>query len=59
MGEDLSVGTTPTPDEAAERGKRALARLAARADSGDFDLLLDKEYRRRPHSGASASRPSP
>ncbi|MFJ6897918.1 hypothetical protein [Streptomyces hokutonensis] len=59
MGEELSVGTTATPDEAAELRKRALARLAARADSGDFDLLLDKEQLRRPPPGASASCPSP
>lgn len=32
-----------------ERKKRALAlaRLAARADAGDFDMLLDKENYRR------------
>ncbi|MFE2421577.1 type II toxin-antitoxin system VapB family antitoxin [Streptomyces hokutonensis] len=35
--------------EGVERKKRALAlaRLAARADAGDFDLLLDKENYRR------------
>ncbi|WP_416966034.1 type II toxin-antitoxin system VapB family antitoxin [Streptomyces sp. Agncl-13] len=35
--------------EGVERKKRALAlaRLAARADEGDFDLLLDKENYRR------------
>ncbi|MEV0734416.1 hypothetical protein AB0I51_00295 [Streptomyces sp. NPDC050549] len=59
MGEELSLGTTATPDEAAERRKRALARLAARADCGDFDLLPGEEHRRRPHPGASASHPSP
>ncbi|MFH9858453.1 type II toxin-antitoxin system VapB family antitoxin [Streptomyces sp. NPDC017202] len=35
--------------EGVERKKRALAlaRLAARADAGDFDMLLDKENHRR------------
>ncbi|MFJ9715026.1 type II toxin-antitoxin system VapB family antitoxin [Streptomyces sp. NPDC101213] len=35
--------------EGVERKKRALAlaRLAARADAGDFDMLLDKENYRR------------
>ncbi|WP_155054776.1 type II toxin-antitoxin system VapB family antitoxin [Streptomyces blattellae] len=35
--------------EGVERKKRALAlaRLAARADAGDFDVLLDKENYRR------------
>ncbi|MBJ7904584.1 type II toxin-antitoxin system VapB family antitoxin [Streptomyces sp. NPDC004549] len=35
--------------EGVERKKRALAlaRLAARADAGDFDMLLDREDRRR------------
>ncbi|MFD9395871.1 type II toxin-antitoxin system VapB family antitoxin [Streptomyces sp. NPDC060000] len=35
--------------EGVQRKKRALAlaRLAARADEGDFDLLLDKETYRR------------
>ncbi|MEV6615714.1 type II toxin-antitoxin system VapB family antitoxin [Streptomyces sp. NPDC051051] len=35
--------------EGAERKKRALAlaRLAARADAGDFDMLSDKENYRR------------
>ncbi|MDQ1045816.1 type II toxin-antitoxin system VapB family antitoxin [Streptomyces sp. V4I2] len=35
--------------EGVERKKRALAlaRLAARADAGDFDMLLDKESYRR------------
>ncbi|MFJ4003264.1 type II toxin-antitoxin system VapB family antitoxin [Streptomyces sp. NPDC090023] len=35
--------------EGVERKKRALAlaRLAARADAGDFDILLDKQNYRR------------
>ena len=52
----IAFGTTTKKDtvnaalrEGVERKKRALAlaRLAARADAGDFDELLDKENYRR------------
>ncbi|SMF06704.1 DUF2191 domain-containing protein [Streptomyces sp. Amel2xC10] len=42
---DIDEELNAALQEGVERKKRALAlaRLAARADAGDFDLLLDKE----------------
>nr|WSY54692.1 hypothetical protein OG999_34205 [Streptomyces sp. NBC_00886] len=60
MGEELPAEAAAALEEAVERKKRplAVARLAARPDAGDFDLLLDKENYRRQHPGGGASSPS-